>query len=89
MTSGRSQEKRGKICNGIYIYIYHFYSLDVEAGIYGDTGGVIGFFYEVKQLRSRLIPGWVTAVLDFVEDPVSNYSILDSRGCQVSWCGQR
>ena len=29
--------------------------------------------YEVKQRRSRLVPGWVTAVLDFVEDPVSRY----------------
>ena len=41
----------------------------MEAGFYGDTGRVIGFlFYEVKQRRSRLVPGWVTAVLDFVED---------------------
>ena len=47
--------------------------LAVEAGLYGDTGRVIGFFYEVKQRRSRLVPGWVTAVLDFVEDPVSRY----------------
>ena len=45
----------------------------MEAGFYGDTGRVIGFFYEVKQWRSRLVPGWVTAVLDFVEDPVSRY----------------
>ena len=52
---------------------YHFYSLAVEAGLYGDTGRIIGFFYEVKQRRSRLVPGWVTAVLDFVEDPVSRY----------------
>ena len=29
---------------------------------------------EVKQRRSRLVPGWVTAVLDFVEDPVSRYT---------------
>ena len=28
---------------------------------------------EVKQRRSRLVSGWVTAVLDFVEDPVSRY----------------
>ena len=29
--------------------------------------------YEVKQRRSRLVPGWVTAMLDFIEDPVSRY----------------
>ena len=34
---------------------------------------MIGFFYKVKQRISRLVPGWVTAVLDFVEDPVSHY----------------
>ena len=45
----------------------------MEAGFYGDTGRVIGFLYEVKQQRSRLVPGWVTAVLDFIEDPVSRY----------------
>ena len=46
----------------------------MEAGFNGDTGRVIGFFYEVKQRGSRLVPGWVTAVLDFVEDPVSRYN---------------
>ena len=45
----------------------------METGFYGDTGRVIGFFYEDKQRRSRLVPGWVTAVLDFVEDPVTCY----------------
>ena len=44
----------------------------MEAGFYGDTGRVIGF-YEVKQRRSRLVPGRVTAVLDFAEDPVTCY----------------
>ena len=33
-------------------------------------------FYKVKQLGSRLVPGWVTAVLDFVEDLVSHYRTL-------------
>ena len=28
------------------------------------------------QRTSRLVPGWVTAVLDFVEDPVSRDSML-------------
>ena len=45
----------------------------MEAGFYGDTGRVTGFFYEVKQRRSQLVPGWVIAVLDFVGDPVSCY----------------
>ena len=45
----------------------------MEAGFNGDTGRVVVFFYEVKQRRSRLVSGWVTAVLDFVEDPVSRY----------------
>ena len=40
-------------CNGNR-YINHFYSLAVEAGIYG------WLFHEVKQCRSRLVPGWVT-----------------------------
>ena len=30
--------------------------------------------YEVKQRKSQLVPGWVAAVLDFVEDPVSRYN---------------
>ena len=53
--------------------IYHFYSLAVEAGFYGDTGRVIGFFYVVKQCTSWLVPEWVTKVPDFVEDLVSRY----------------
>ena len=36
----------------------------MEAGFYGDTGRVIGFFYEVKQCTTWLVPGWVTAALD-------------------------
>ena len=28
-------------------------------------------FHKVKQRRSRLVAGWVTAVLDFVEDPTN------------------
>ena len=28
-------------------------------------------FHKVKQWRSRLVAGWVTAVLDFVEDPTN------------------
>ena len=31
-------------------------------------------FFIVKQRTSRLVPGSVTAVLDFVEDPVSRYT---------------
>ena len=34
------------------------------------------FFYEVKQQRSWLVPGWVTAVLDFIEDLVSRYNTV-------------
>ena len=34
------------LCNGIVIY--HFYSLAVEAGFYGDTGRVIGFFTKLS-----------------------------------------
>ena len=45
----------------------------MEAGFYGATGRVIGFFYEIKQRTPRLVPGWMTAVLDFKEDPVSRY----------------
>ena len=48
----------------------------MEADFYGDTGRVIGLFYEVKQWRSRLVPGRVTAVFDFEVDPVSRYSRL-------------
>ena len=35
-------EREGEKCN--VIDIDHFYSLAVEAGFYGDTGRVIGFF---------------------------------------------
>ena len=66
--------RRGEKCNGLGIYIYHFYSLAVEASFYGDTGRVVGFFYKVKQHTSRLVPGWVTVVLDFTEDLVSRYT---------------
>ena len=47
----------------------------MEAGFYGDTGSVIDVFYEVKQRTSRLVPGWVTAVLDFLGHPVSRYIV--------------
>ena len=43
----------------------------MEAGFYGETGRVIDMF--MKPRRSRLVPGWVIAVLDLVEDPVSRY----------------
>ena len=62
------------------MYIYLFYSLAVEAGFYGDTGRVIGFYTKLsnmhKQHASRLVPGWVTVMLDFIEDPFSCYNIL-------------
>ena len=45
----------------------------MEAGFYGDTGRVIGFFYEVQQRTSRVVAGWVTEMLYFVENPVSRY----------------
>ena len=32
-------------------YIYHFYSLAVEAGFYGDTGRVIGFFTKLSNVH--------------------------------------
>ena len=32
------------------IYIYHFYSLAVEAGFYGDTGRVIDFFTKLSNI---------------------------------------
>ena len=32
-------------------YIYHFYSLAVEAGFYGDTGRVIGFFTKLGNIH--------------------------------------
>ena len=44
----------------------------MEAGFYGDTGSD-RLFYEVKHITSRLVPGWVTVVLDFLEDPASSY----------------
>ena len=46
VTSGRSQEKRGR--NVTEKHIYHFYSLAVEAGFYGDTDRVIGFFTKLS-----------------------------------------
>ena len=53
----------------------------MEAGFYGDTDRVIGFFYEVKQWRLRLVPGWVTTMLDFVEDTVSSYTVISLTRC--------
>ena len=35
-------------------------------------------FYEVKQRRPRLVPGWVIVVLDFVNNPVSHYNITQT-----------
>ena len=47
-------------------YINHFYySLAVEASFYSDAGKVVWRFHEVKQRISRLVPGWVTALLNF------------------------
>ena len=60
----------------------------MEAGFYGDTGRVIVFFYEVKQRTFRLVPGWVTAVLDFVKDPVSRYiAYINQTCCLQQSCG--
>ena len=39
------------------------------AGFYGDFGRVTGFFHEDMQRAYWLEPGWLTAMLDFVEDP--------------------
>ena len=50
--------------------MYHFYSLAVETDFYGDAGRMIGYF-TVKQCALRLVPGWVTFLLDFVEDPTN------------------
>ena len=44
---GTKSREEGEKCNGI-VYIYHFYSLAVEAGFYGDTGRVIGFFRKLS-----------------------------------------
>ena len=33
------------------IDIYHFYSLAVEAGFYGDTGRVISFFTKLSNVH--------------------------------------
>ena len=44
----------------------------MEAGFYGDTGRVIGFF--TKLSNEIAVSTWMgDAVLDFVEDPVSRY----------------
>ena len=45
-------------------------------------------FFIVKQRTSRLVPGSVTAVLDFVEDPVSRYTDTEysfSRIYTLTW----
>ena len=40
-------------------YIYHFYSLAVEAGFYDDTGRVIGFFTKLSNGdRCKYLDGW-------------------------------
>ena len=49
MTTGRSQERRGR--NVTVIDTYHFYSIAVEAGFYGDTGSVIGFFTKLSYVH--------------------------------------
>ena len=46
VTSVRSQERGGEM-KRIW-FIYHFYSLAVEADFYGDTGRVIGFFTKLS-----------------------------------------
>ena len=44
----------------------------MEAGFYRDTGRMI-FFTKLSNGDHLLVPGWMTAVLDFVGDPVSRY----------------
>ena len=44
--------------------IVHFFSL---AGFYGDVCEVVGFI-AVKQSTLRLSGGWLTAMLDLVDD---------------------
>ena len=42
----KSRDEGGR--NVMVIDIDHFYSLAVEAGFYGDTGRVIGFFTKLS-----------------------------------------
>ena len=46
-----------------------------------DTSNLIG--HSVRKRRSRLVAGWMTAVLDFVKDP-TNEQALD--GICVGFC---
>ena len=43
---GTKSRERGR--NVTEKYIYHFYSLAVEAGFYCDTGSVIGFYKKLS-----------------------------------------
>ena len=43
----KSREEGRKVTES---YIYHFFSLAVEAGFYGDTGRVIGFFTKLSNV---------------------------------------
>ena len=52
VTSGRSQEKRGRNETGTgYRYTYHFYGLVVEAGFYSDVGRVIDLFVKLSNVH--------------------------------------
>ena len=51
VTSGRSQEKRGRNITGTgYRYKYHFYGLVVEAGFYSDVGKVVDLFIKLSNV---------------------------------------
>ena len=45
----------------------------MEDGFYGDTGRVIGSFTKLSN-GDRASTWWVTAMFDFVGDPVSRYT---------------
>ena len=49
MTSGRSQEKKGR--NVTNRFMYYVYILSVEAGFSGDTGRVIDSFTKLSNVH--------------------------------------
>ena len=52
----------------------------MELGFYNDIDRVTGFVYKVKQPTLLFIPGWLTAMVDFVEDSTHKLYLVAAVG---------
>ena len=59
--------------------VAHFYGHSMEAGFYRDAVRVVGSVMKLSNVQQGLVSGWVTMMLDFMEDLVSTtFSLIEA-----------